>query len=116
MGDRARFSPLCDSMPAKRLEDVCLDYLKLRNLRDLSQLDRTQIGKLRLYLRDIKVEIALPAHAGKKPKKIRDIVGSIDAMTFEKDGQTITVKVGTIPLRLTGFSTTAGLLSSNTQP
>ena len=102
-------------MPAKRLEDVCLDYLRLRNLRDLFQLDRTQIAKLRLYLRDIKVEIALPAHAGRKPKKIRDIVGNVDAISFDKDGQTITVKVGANFLRMTRFLTTAGLLSPNTQ-
>ena len=103
-------------MPAKRLEDVCLDYLRLRNLRDLFQLDRTQIAKLRLYLRDIKVEIALPVHAGTKPKKIRDILGNVDAITFDKDGETITIKVGTTLLRMTRSSTTTGSLSQNTQP
>ena len=112
----ARSSPLCDSMPARRLQDVCLDYLRLRNLRDLFQPDRTQIAKLRLYLRDIKVEVALPVHTGKKPKKIRDVVGNVDAITFEKDGEIITVRVGTILLRMTLFSTTVGLLSQNTRP
>jgi hypothetical protein len=76
-------------MPARPLEDICMNILNLRNLRDLWKIERAQMAKLRLFLRGLKVTVM-----GKQTKVIKDIVGNCGDIMFEKkDGTRTSVKV-----------------------
>lgn len=83
----------CNSIPPGNLEQICGDFLRIRNLRDLSNLSKADAGKLRLFLKGVKVEVKLPGHAGKRAKSIRDIAQDVGSVVFQKDGDNVTVAV-----------------------
>ncbi|KAF5386770.1 hypothetical protein D9615_001667 [Tricholomella constricta] len=78
-------------LPRGPLENVCGEYLHLRNIRDLHDRSEPNVRKLRLFLKGVKVEVDLPGHAGKRPKTIRDVLYDVGKMTFEKGGETISI-------------------------
>lgn len=82
----------CIRIPPLRLEQICTDHLGLKNLRALSQLSAPEMGKLRLFLKGLKVVLTLP-HSNKRPKTIKDVIRNVDAYTFDKGGERITVAV-----------------------
>ena len=83
----------CIRIPPLRLEQICADHLGLKNVRALSQLSPPELGKLRLFLKGLKVVVTLPGHSNKKPKTVKDVIRNVDSYTFDKGGERITVAV-----------------------
>lgn len=72
------------------LSDLASRSIKARSMTRLSQ---EELGKLRDVLKGMKVDVRLPGHIGKKPKKIMKILVDVGRIQFEKDGQPVTVHV-----------------------
>lgn len=82
------------SLPPGPLERICAEYLKV-SPRDIHQ--PTYLGRLRLFLKGVKVLVDIPGHSGgKKAKSIRDVVANVGESTFNKDGERISVGVSTL--------------------
>ncbi|KAG6857512.1 hypothetical protein H0H87_002137 [Tephrocybe sp. NHM501043] len=76
-------------LPAGDLERICAEHLGLNNSRYLGA---EHVPRLRLFLRNVKVEISkLPGHPNKRPQSIRDVVADVGNITFEKNGERISI-------------------------
>lgn len=75
-------------LPPKQLHSVCMEFLQLRNNRDLLNLKSHLIGRLRLYLKDVKVTVETE---NRGPKTIKDFIPDVYEYKFEKNGETISV-------------------------
>lgn len=75
-------------IPVMPLSDLASRSIKARSMTRLSQ---EELGKLRDVLKGMKVDVRLPGHIGKKPKKIMKILVDVGRIQFEKDGQPVTV-------------------------
>ncbi|KAG6874292.1 hypothetical protein C0995_001517 [Termitomyces sp. Mi166 len=71
-------------LPADNLEKICAEYLHLRGIRYLDNLEESSIKKLRLFLKGVKVDVGLPGHSGKRPKTIKDVVVDVGNIKFDK--------------------------------
>ncbi|KAK0483210.1 Piwi domain-containing protein [Armillaria novae-zelandiae] len=76
-------------VPERRLEDLSAEFLGLRDSRQLVNLDESKMSRLRHFLRGIKVIVSHRPTA--RPKRIKGLVKDAGAITFDKDGQRITV-------------------------
>jgi eukaryotic translation initiation factor 2C len=83
-------------IPALRLEQICADHLGLRDIRGLSKLSPPELGKLRLFLKGLKVVVTLPGHSSGRPKTIKDVIRNVGSFTFDKGGERITVAVSVL--------------------
>lgn len=75
-----------------------MDYLNIKNQRQLAQLRDPDFQKLRHFVKGMKVEINLPKHKGKRAKPIRDLVRNVGEQTFDMGGTPMRVDVGTFIL------------------
>ncbi|RDB21330.1 Protein argonaute-2 [Hypsizygus marmoreus] len=75
-------------IPKGKLEQICADYLRVRNMREVRN---PELGRLRLFLKGVKVEVDLPGHAGKRPRTIKDVVSKVGEIFFEKGGDRVSV-------------------------
>lgn len=78
-------------LPADKLENICAAHLRLRNIHDLRRLRPDQFQKLRHFLRMIKVNVEIETHKHKSPKVIKDVVLDVGRITFDRNGDTVTV-------------------------
>ncbi|KAG6832703.1 hypothetical protein H0H92_012275 [Tricholoma furcatifolium] len=75
-------------LPVNNLDNICAEYLHLRNIRELG---KQHVPQLRLFLRGVKVDITLPGHSSKRSKTIKDVIFNVGEEKFEKDGEKISV-------------------------
>lgn len=76
-------------VPERRVDDLSADFLGLRDSRQLLQLDESKLSRLRHFLRGMKVTVSHRPTA--RPKRIKGLVKDAGAITFDKDGQRITI-------------------------
>ncbi|KAG7452849.1 Piwi-domain-containing protein [Guyanagaster necrorhizus] len=76
-------------VPERRLDVLSAEFLGLREIRQLENLNETQFSRLRHFLRGMKV--ILLHRPTSRPKRIKGLVKNAGAITFDKDGSPITV-------------------------